>query len=254
MSTTLTERRLGIRWLALAALALVAAWLTTAHLVPIYDGINAPDEPYRYVTPPAGAAKTAAPTAATAQSPATGGLNTADLRGQSAESGPQIQVVVPKLAAQAPESASSISLQMRPLAPDVQPDLGPIDGNVYRLTLTAAGGQVSFRADQPKGALRIRATTDSQPGPLVVYRPAPGQPWTSLQTTRVGNDIYQADLSGVGDYALAFRAKDVPQTRPGSSSTGGGVSPAVYAVIGLLVVSAIAAGLLATRRRQAGQR
>jgi hypothetical protein len=40
--------------LLLALVALPLAWLLAPGAVPLYDGINLPDEPYRYVVPPAG--------------------------------------------------------------------------------------------------------------------------------------------------------------------------------------------------------
>jgi hypothetical protein len=247
VSTTLTERRAATRWLLAAIAALGLAWLTTAHPLPIYDGISAPDEPYRYVAPPPGYAATPAATRATASSPAIGGLNVNDLRANSGETGPQVQVVIPKLVVSAGKSATSVSVVVEPVAPTTQPDFGSIDGNVYRLTLTAGSASATFRAGEAPGAIRMRATSDSQPGPLFVHREAAADPWATLATKRVGNDIYEADLRGVGDYALAFKTKDAPSGS--TSGSGSGVSPAVFAVIGLLVVSVVAGAVLAARRR-----
>jgi LPXTG-motif cell wall-anchored protein len=95
----------------------------------------------------------------------------------------------------------------------------------------------------------MRATSDSQPGPLFVHRAAAAEPWTTLQTKRVGNDIYEAELAGLGDYALAFKAKDAPSISAPGSAPKTGVSPPVFAVIGLLVVSVVAGAVLAARRR-----
>ena len=245
MSTTRTERRSARGWLAAAVGALALAWLTTGHPLPVYDGINAPDEPYRYVAAPAGAKATKAPTPASASSSAIGGLNVDELRAQSGEVGPQVQVVVPKLALTGPRTATRLRLTVTPVAPDTQPTVGTIDGNVYRLQLSPGA---TFRAVDAPGAMRLRATSDSQPGPVFVHRAAASAPWATLDTRRVGNDIYEAGLDGVGDYALAFRPQDLP-TAAGSSRSGGGVSPAVLVVIGLLVAAVVAGAVLATRRR-----
>ena len=47
--------RAAARWLVAALVALLAAWVLAPAALPIYDGLSNPDEPYRWVQPPAGA-------------------------------------------------------------------------------------------------------------------------------------------------------------------------------------------------------
>ena len=46
--------RSGLRWLLASFVALLVAWLLAPAVVPIYDGVSFPDEPYRYVQSPDG--------------------------------------------------------------------------------------------------------------------------------------------------------------------------------------------------------
>jgi len=75
------------RWLAGAVLVTVG-WLASPNAVPVYDGIAAPDEPYRYVSPPSGASKTAPPTSVSTDTPVAHGANAQGLSLQTAETGP----------------------------------------------------------------------------------------------------------------------------------------------------------------------
>ena len=81
---------------------MLVAWLVAPAVVPIYDGIRNPDEPYRYVQPPNGKT-TKAPTAAKA----TVSVNAAGLSGaaysNSFENGPQIVLYIPAGSLQAPQ-------------------------------------------------------------------------------------------------------------------------------------------------------
>src|ERR1043165_2345088 len=68
------RRQVGVVLAALAALAF--AWVVvTPKSVPLYDGIGAPDEAYRYVQPPSGTKPTKPPLPATADSDAGQGTN-----------------------------------------------------------------------------------------------------------------------------------------------------------------------------------
>ena len=75
------------------------------------------------------------------------------------------------------------------------------------------------------------------------YRP-PGGAWRQLHTARVGNDIYQAPLPGLGDYALVHLSRaNGPAPRAAA-----GTSPLVWVLGG--GVSTPAAAVLAVRRRR----
>jgi hypothetical protein len=191
------------RWGLIAAVALISAWLIAPAAVPIYDGLGNPDEPYRWVNPPAGTKHTSPPTTATATLPAKGGRNLDAGYANSGENGPQISVYFPVLALAAPTTAASIQVTATPLAPTPpEPTDGTIITNVYRITATTSTGPASFPGsyghDQP--ALQMRAPTARQPGPVFEHRL--GNRWTRVDTIRVANDVYQANLTGLGEWAL----------------------------------------------------
>ena len=190
------------RWAA-AALLVSVGWLVTPQAVPVYDGVSAPDEPYRYVAPPAGARKTAPPTAGTASSPVSEGSNTDGMSVQSAEQGPQVSLFVP------PKSLASkgtaVVVTTTPKAATDQPPGARIDGNVYAIAITDKSGPVTLIAAQAAIAtLYLRATTSTQAGPTMEYRSTGTGSWKALHTTRGGQDVYVSSFVGVGDYALAF--------------------------------------------------
>src|SRR5581483_6600436 len=92
-----------------ALVALRGVWLAAPpHGVPLYDGIGFPDEPYRYVDPPAGSKATPAPTLATASTDAANGSNPHAFYANSAEVGPQIAIFLGPNAVVAPPSVSTI--------------------------------------------------------------------------------------------------------------------------------------------------
>jgi hypothetical protein len=243
----------------LAALALLGvAWLVTGPTgrPPLYDGIGFPDEPYRYVKPPAGATA-ARPTVAEDTEPVVG--RPSDLTPVSLEKGPQIQVYLPGAALQAPAGAKLVTARAEPLAPVAPlPTDGTIWGNVVRLSVTTAQGPVQV---VPSGAtspyLDLRAPTAEQPGPVVeAFRDGA---WHQLVTHRDGNDIYGAEIPGIGEYALvrltdpAARLGGPGQGSGGSSgsASGSALSPIVVIAGGALLV--VALGIIAvrfTRRRR----
>jgi len=191
-----------VRRRLLAALLLVALGrLLSPAAVPVYDGIGAPDEPYRYVAPPSGAKKTAAPTTARATSPVTGGVATDGMTLATAESGPQFSLFVPPRAVAT--GGTKLVVEATPRAPTDQPAGARIDGNVYDVTMTGQG-PVTLTPQAALATLYLRATSAKQPPPKMEHRAAVGQPWQALDTARGGQDVYVSDFRGPGQYALAF--------------------------------------------------
>lgn len=221
---------------AVAVALLAGAWIASPAVVPIYDGPGQPDQPYRYVVaPPGDTKKTPDPTPATATMPIRNGVSTAGLA-YSAESGPQVRVYIPPGALQAPPGATSIRLTATPSAP--QPPLpsdGEIVGNVYTITLTATGGDVTVTAksaDQTP-TLQLRAPTARQPGP--VFERFDGKKWTQSETIRAGQDIYQTAASQLGVWALV-------QLKAGGSALGAAqlamlvIGIAILVIVGIIMV------------------
>ena len=227
------------RWSLIAGLALVTAAFFAPAAVPIYDGIGNPDEPYRYVDPPAGYRDTKPPTTASETlkvshgRSASGQVNTDEL-------GPQLALFVPPGALALPAATRTVTVTAAPVpAPSVLPSDGTIEGNVYRVTVAASGGRVDLIGlGNQAPVLDMRAPTARQPGPIFEHYEN-GQ-WTSYETSRVGNDIYRTRIDALGDWALVRR------------DSGGGESHRLTLplVAGALGVGGVAIGVVATRRRR----
>ncbi|MDX6212740.1 MAG: hypothetical protein QOF82_1827 [Frankiales bacterium] len=233
---------------ALALSALVIAWIAVPAAVPLYDGINFPDEPYRYVVPPAGYQKTPQPLSAKGSSPVADSTNTATIYANTDEQAPQVNVVIPNRLLAAPAGARTVTVSVVPVAPDRQPAKGSIDGNLYRVSATAdPAGPVAFAPPQGDLAtvsdVTMRATTARKPGPSFLYRPQPAQSWRVLKTFTSGNDVYSTQFAGFGDYALAFGVVASAQ----HSGDGLQILLSVLLVL-VLAAAAIVVGVRVSRR------
>jgi hypothetical protein len=212
--------------LALAVLLVAAGRLLSPDAVPVYDGIGQPDEPYRFVAPPADAPKTAPPTIARASSPVTAGRSTYGMSVATAEVGPQFSLFVPP---QGLATASrTVSVRVEPRAPDDQPPGARIDGNVYQVTLLA-DAPVTLTDKAALATLYLRATTAKQPPPKMEFRATPNDPWKALRTIRGGQDVYVSSFEGPGFYALAFASS--------ASKQGGGLSPVPLIALGSVLLA-----------------
>jgi hypothetical protein len=240
-----TSRRPAARWLAIAVLALLGAWLLAPAAVPIYDGIGNPDEPYRWVNSPTGTPSKKAPTNATVVLPVAHGVSGAGYA-NTKETGPQISVYFPAGALRAPAGATSVTVTAQPLAPSGQPPKdGSFDSNIYRLTATAGGAavQVVGKGNQAP-TVQMRAATVTQPAP--VFEQLANGAWTHAKTLRVGNDIYQTQASSLGDWALV---------RPTSGALSGGTGSSIRIVllvvgIAILVLAGVIGTVRAVRMRE----
>jgi hypothetical protein len=221
---------------AAAVALLLGAWLVSPAVVPLYDGPGQPDEPYRYVEPPAGyTSQKSPPTTASASIPVRNGVSTAAFA-NSSEVGPQVRVYIPPGSLQAPAGASTIQLTATPSAPKAPlPTDGTIVGNVYTITATASGGPVDVvgKAGSQTPTLQMRAPTTKQPGPT--FETFDGKKWTSSETIRAGQDIYQTSAPKLGVWALV-------QQNGESSGFGGAqllmlvLGIAILVIVGIIVV------------------
>ena len=233
------------RWLPASLLALVLAWVLAPAAAPLYDGPGQPDEPYRYVSPPAGARPTQPPTTARALL----GVDSSGLSSpgysNSSERGPQIVFYVPGGGLRAPAGAKQITVTETPQAPSPPlPRDGTIVTNVYRIAATTPAGDATVvgGSDIKTPTLQMRAPTSQQPGPVFEHRGPSG--WTQVSTLRVGTDIYQASAPVLGDWALV-------QLSSRHSSGGGGVNVGLLAGgIAILAVAGIVIGIRISRSRR----
>lgn len=229
------------------ALLIAVAWLVGRGGVPLYDGLGFPDEPYRFVSAPAGVKHGPPPSPrVTATSPLVNGINTQRVDPQSREQGPQILVILSPGALHAAAGATSVTAVASPLAPDVQPADGRIDGNVYRVELQAEPpGAVTLAAGSGPALIYLRAVSLKPADPVLEFRPASGAPWRPLHTSRGGRDVFVGAFAAAGDYALVHQrgAKADPQKR--------GSKTLLALLLGTLAL--VAATLLAVRRRAGRQ-
>jgi hypothetical protein len=228
----------------LAALLYAVALLVTPHALPIYDGIGFPDEPYRFVDPPAGYRDTKPPTVATLSAPAANGRASRALTVNSGESGPQVSLYLPAGALETPDAASSVRVEAAPVALTGSAPPGHVYGNVYRISFTTTSGPARQAAGS-RPELKLRSPS-LQSGPTFYVRHGSGG-WRALTTSQVGRDIYQTYLAGAGDYVLAgddpldMNAKD-----PNSEAAVGWVG---FAVSGVLLAVILVVFVRAERRR-----
>ena len=218
------------RFLAATA-ALATAWIAVPHAVPLYDGLGVPDEPYRYVSPPAGYQKTPAPSSSTTTLPAANGLSTGDgLYASTKEQSPQFSVFIAAGSIATPPTAKTATITITQQAPTDKTPGGPVDGNVYQVTLLADGAPTAKLATSAQDSLvaLIRATSAKIANATIYYKPAGGK-WTALPSQRGGTDSFQAYFQGAGQYAVVAGSAD-----------GGSSSSHQVLIIGLLVLVVLA--------------
>jgi hypothetical protein len=228
--------------------ALVASWVALPGAVPLFDGINFPDEPYRYVAPPAGYQKTPLPDHASGSTSVTGGISTSTVYVNTDEQAPQVNVVIFKGQLAVAAGVRSVTVSALPEAPDRQPSKGKIDGNVYHVSAVAVPSAAVSWAPPPGDTaalsqIVLRATSAAKPAPVFLYRAAPTLAWRVLSTAPIGNDVYRAQFAGLGEYALAFGVL----APPASSGLPVGLFVAVPVVVTVLVAAIV---LLVVRFRR----
>jgi hypothetical protein len=235
-------RTRGAVLLVVAAALLGLGWLLSPRSAPpLYDGVGFPDEPYRFVVAPAGAPKTTkAPTVATGTAPVTGGVAGA-VHASSAEQAPQISLLIPVGRLHAPAGTKRVVLHATPVRPVTAPANRFLWSDVYKLAATDPS--VTMRDASPPATITMRAATAQRPRP-VIARYVGGR-WSTLDTTPVGNDIYQAVLPGLGMYAV-IGTEQLDFGSGGGSTTVTGILIAVAAV---LVVAALILVAVWRRRR-----
>jgi hypothetical protein len=240
----------GLRLVVVALLALTLGWAVAPRgALPLYDGVGFPDEPYRFVQRPAGAPDTKGPTTARGSATVSNG-RTGSVIANSAEQAPQVSVQIPPAGLVVPAGTSKVTLIAEPTKPLPTTSGQYLWSNVYDLT-TEPGAElhkVSLQA-----TITLRAATAQRPAPHIA-RYAAGH-WTMLPTFADGRDVYVAELSGLGRYAVVGTTPlDVSQLRgaTGSGSTGdGGGSNAVGIVVGVGALVLVVGLFLLGRWRRA---
>jgi hypothetical protein len=219
-----SRRRAGLGALAAAAMVLAVFWATRGwgSGPPIYDGLPLQTEPYRYLQPAPGQATTAPPTSASENvKPSTQGL---PFIVNTNESPPQAELQADPAALAIPPSVQSLTITITPVPPAAPIPNGRLDGNCYRMSISAPGGVPV--AVQPGRHVSVFLRGTGVSGKTVVDRLSNGQ-WSPLATQAPGAGFHAAESDQLGDFALVL----LPG---GAGGLGSGVTAAI--VIGAILV------------------
>jgi hypothetical protein len=202
-------------------------WLASPSAVPVYDGVGAPDEPYKYV------GRSPAPAAASVTVRAGQGLEI-----KTSESGPQVLIDLGEGAVTT--TAAEYTMTATPLVPDGALSRGTFDGNAYRISVVAPARLVPEKA---QGFLFLRSAVMTSPDPVIVHRAGPTDPWVEQRTKRVGRDVMSTPFRATGDYAVVRLpgAKPIDSISPSTSK---------WLRIGGVVLAALVLGALIIRSRR----
>jgi hypothetical protein len=216
-----------------AAAVLVLGWLVSPSPVPLYDGVGMPDEPYRYVVPPAHYRSTPPVSQAVTEVGLDAGSSCCELEARSAEQGPQVAVYVPRGGLTA---AGSGTLRLTATALATPGPPAPVakarfEGNIYRVDARGPGGPARLTPEGARATIQLRALNANSPSPTVWYRPSEGTPWRLLPTGKVGFDILESQFVGPGDYILV--------RKPGGSGSTLTVLAGILAIPAILVVALV---------------
>ena len=206
--------RPGPFWWAICVVAMVVAQLISPSTTPpLYDGVGFPDEPYRWVSPPPDAPKTAPPTSASMQvKVGADGLSTA-ARAFSAEQGPQVAIAIAQGVFRA-GPLDEITIEAQPHAAPAAPDGVSVVSDLYHLKVTArSGAPVTL---QSGATLLVNLRADVATDLRVLVATWDGRTWSEVGTTQVGTEIYAALLANLSDFAL-FRLQ--PGVTPNLASS-----------------------------------
>ncbi len=187
------------------AVIAVARWLGPSAAVPLYDGVVV-QEPYRYLSPPPGAAGN--PTKFGATIPIVGG-SSPPVAAATTESPPQAQLVVPAGAFVVGPAATAILVTIDPVPPPTgATPAGGLIGNVYRVGVTDQGGEALVPAAGATSTILIRAPHGFDQARIARFD---GQAWEALQTDFGGQPgIFLANTGVLGDFSLVATQSSGP--------------------------------------------
>jgi hypothetical protein len=231
-------------WFALAGALGLAGLLVAPRVMPLYDGIGFPDQPYQYAGPAAGGSRPAPVSTTVPASQLHTGVTLASI-----ETGPQIKAVFGPGAITLPGSAAEVVLSATPTAPTRSSGPGKLVGNVYAVQGTSHPGPPEIKAGFANIYLRLPQQVSFSSPPVVVYRPS-GAAWQVLSTTQTGADIYAADFKGWGDYALAVNVSSPASAHSSGHTTSAHRNPALLVAAG--VVALITVVIVVIRLRSSG--
>ena len=234
------------RLLAVAAAVLgIGALLAPATAPPLYDGVNYPDEPYRFVTPPKGAQTTKAPTSATATATVTNG-HAGQLTLATKENAPQLSIDLPAGATVVPAGVTTLTITAKPFADIPVPQGKYLWSDVYDVRATQGSvSRITDASGQP--TITLRAVNAERPEPVIARYD--GTSWSMLPTLPVGNDIYSAQFPGLGRYAVLGAKPLVLSSSKGNQGVSGNTG--IWIALGAIAVVIVLIAVSVRRRLQA---
>jgi hypothetical protein len=189
-------------WLLLAAALplLMLAWLLDPSAPPLYDSLQGPVGPYKYLNPPAGSGpqhRNPLP-GITVQKVSNGRFSETLVR--TPEKVPQAILELGDGAVKVPHGITSVTLSARPVPPPGPISNGDLDGNVYLFGAKGSNGESLILDPKVGGLLELRKTGKELNAHMDIYR---GGSWVPLSTLTFVNANYLAtDAKSFGYYAL----------------------------------------------------
>jgi len=239
------------RLITAALVVLGVGWAVAPRAaLPLYDGIGFPDRVRRSEQRPAGAQETDPATTARGSAAVTG--RTSDpLVAASAEVAPQISLYIPKGRLDAPAGTARITITGAPAQPVPAGPGRYLWSNVYDVEATPAATQLSANGQQ--ATITLRAASAQRPQPHIA-RYVDGH-WELLPTYAQGQDIYIAELTGFGKFAVLgsnpLLVTKLIGANGGSGSGGNSVGLFVGIGIGVLIVVLFVVGRMRRARARA---
>jgi hypothetical protein len=233
----------------IALLVLGVGWAVAPRAaLPLYDGINFPDEPYRFVQRPAGAPQTDPATTAHGTASVSGGT-TGQLVAASAESAPQINMYIPKGKLTVPAGTSTVSITGTPARPLPTGHGQYLWSDVY--DVTASPPSTRFKTTGQQATITLRAASAQRPQPSIAFYD--GKRWQLLPTFAQGRDIYIAELNRFGRFAVIGSNPLLVSQLSGNTKSSGGNS-AIGLIVGIGVGVVVVVLFLLGRMRRARAR
>jgi hypothetical protein len=232
----MTDRRLGWLLLAIAALIVLVVQAAQPVGVPLYDGVVI-QEPYRFLHPSGD--QSGSPTTYTSQKAVAGDLSPS-FAAATMENPPQAQLIAQRGAFTLTAGATQVLLSVTAIEPPPAPAGATIAGNVYRFSVTDQAG-TPLEVRQCAGCLSLLLRAPDGTEGAAIKRYVNGA-WTDIETVHAGMvDLYQANATATGDYAVISGNNEAPP-EGGGRFLGLDVDPIVgiggIAVIVLLGVGA----------------
>ena len=229
------RKRAGI--VAVAGALLLLMWLVSPpSSPPLWDGLQLPQETYRYLHPPAGTPKGKAPTTTRASIPLSHGRSQA-VTISTSERPPQANLYLDDNAIDIPSGVTHVTAIIQPVDPPAPVSGGTIDGNVYLFRVTGNGGKVLGVRTGARVTIALRSTRQAGTRKIEQYVGGHWVPHGTVQS--LTPHIYFASAPSLGPFAIVL----VGKVTAGSWSRS--ILP--FILIGVLVVGIVAALLLLVR-------